>query len=162
MEHLEKLIRNNQPLHKIGQGFCGTVWAADTQDAGLQIAVKRADGGPGRSISHEYAIHQHILSCLDPSISTEYRVNIPASITFLSPDSTHWEGLLAQLPDGFTACQALVNERMMPLGLDVRRLLAEKYCIGHDANVIAADRANESCLVRPYLGRRRREHQERQ
>lgn len=99
---------------------------------------------------------------MDSSISTEFRVNIPASITFLSPESAHWEeGLLAQLPDGFTACEALVNERIKPLGHDVRRLLAEKYCIGHDPVVIANDKSNESCLVRPYLGRRRRGYQQR-
>ena len=157
MEKLQKLTQNNQTLHKIGQGFCGTVWAADTQDSGLQIAIKRADGGPGRSISHEYSIHQHILSYLSFDVSTGYRVNIPASIAFLSRDSAHWEGLLTQLPEGFAACEALVNERIMPLGMDVRRLLAEKYCVGHDADAIAADEANECCLIRPYLGRRRRQ-----
>lgn len=60
---MEDFRKSSKKLEKIGQGFCGTVWSED----GGALVVKRADGGPGRSLPNESYIHTHVLSAL-----TEY------------------------------------------------------------------------------------------
>ena len=45
------------PYRRIGQGFCGTVWAASTTGN----AVKREDGGPGRSLHNDFVMYRRIL-----------------------------------------------------------------------------------------------------
>lgn len=152
-------------LVKIGAGFCGTVWADDRNADNVQstVALKRADGGPGRSISHEYQMHNRILIALNSSnfqtlmkvdAGTSFRVNVTLSFAFLQPDSSKWHSLLARLPPNFTACEAILNERIMPMPLSVRELLAQRYWTGENTSAMAAEKNNGSCLVRAYLGRR--------
>ena len=151
-------------LQKIGQGFCGTVWAschdADTQDSGL--IIKREDGSPGRSLAHEHYMHRHVLTALQKHTEDveahnliTFRVNIPLSHSFLPPHSAFWTNILPKLPSGFTACNAFMGERIMPVPQKVRTLLAHKYYGSDDGELVAQDKANEHCLIRPYLGRRR-------
>lgn len=161
---MEQFIKSNRKLVKIGAGFCGTVWADDRDADGVDatLVLKRGDGAPGRSISHEYEMHNHVLSALQT-----YRVqnqnkgdseglpfNIPSSLAFLSPDATEWPSLLARMPPNFTACRALINERIMPMPHQVRELLTQRYWSGGNGAEMAAAKANESCLIRAYLGRR--------
>lgn len=151
------------PLERIGYGSCGTVWA-DPSDSIDQrpssIVIKRGDGLPDRSISNECEMHTRILATAahgahssQDSVSG-FRVNIPRHIDFLSPSSPTWPDILPRMPEGFTACQALISERIMPLPRPARQLLVQKFWAG-DANAIVDDKRNEHCLIRPYLGRRR-------
>ena len=157
-------MNDGTKLVKIGAGFCGTVWADDRNADNVQsiVALKRADGGPGRSISHEYRMHNHILTALNSSKfenhtkidAASFRVNIPRSFAFLQPDSSKWPSLLARLPPNFTSCEAILNERIMPMPLSARELLAKRYWTGENTAAMAAEKTNESCLVRAYFGRR--------
>lgn len=207
---MDAFLNSSVSLIKVGQGFCGTVWAESTDvdeaTAALPLVIKRADGGPGRSLSHEQFMHSHILGATskpdsaddnshtgenidsgndsgsnsdndgDNSIynnsennskhytlrEEDVKVNIPLNLGFLEPSSELWSSsLLPRLPDNFAACQALLSERILPLPLAVRELLARQYSRGSEIEAlkIAQDKSNESCLVRPYLGRRRPGHE---
>ncbi|KAM3562179.1 hypothetical protein MY1884_001993 [Beauveria asiatica] len=169
---MEAFLNSTGKLTKIGQGFCGTVWA---DAAAGMLVVKRADGGPGRSLPGEQYIHtrildtvkQHRRSCDTRSPADEQdrieahrriKVNIPYNQAFLEQASSLWPIILPRLPDGFAACEALLSERIPPMNLAVRELLSSHYCPSkHQATQLARDKSNESCLVRPYLGRRRPE-----
>lgn len=179
---MEDFLESTASLIKVGQGFCGTVWAEDT---GGTLVIKRADGGPGRSLPNEHHIHTRILAAvahdIDSSNNAEnekiektkldkkneddkencedqfrIRVNIPFDITFLDNDSTLWSKILPKLPKGFESCEALISERIPPMKLAAREVLAGRYCPSKQhAASMARDKSNESCLIRPYLGRRR-------
>ena len=60
-------------LLRIGQGFCGTVWAAatDCEDK----AYKREDGGPGKALYNDYIMHPVTLTSMSNDRDT--RVCIP-------------------------------------------------------------------------------------
>jgi len=49
----------------------------------------------------------------------------------------------------------MINERIMPMPQRARELLVRKYWGGDDIHFLAHDKANEHCLIRPHLGRRR-------
>ena len=151
------------PLQKIGQGFCGTVWASAREGgkAGSQIALKREDGGPGRSLLHEHQIHEQLLDELRTNTNTghvaHFRVNLPFCHGRLEQTSTQWPRILPRLPPGFEPCNALVNEKIPSMPIRVRTLLAGKY--HPDSKDELEYISNEHCLVRPYLGRRRHRQQ---
>lgn len=178
---MDGFLNSGIALTKVGQGFCGTVWAeateADTTTSSL--VIKRADGGPERSLANEQHIHKKILSAAHqhnkttgnsalaqedasgtPSnhiSSDDVLVHIPENFAFLEADSGLWSKLLPRLQHGFAPCQALINERILPMPLEVRELLAGRYARGDKSEVIrlARDKSNECCLIRPYLGKRR-------
>lgn len=63
----------NEMLRRIGQGFCGTVWASYTGNA-----HKREDGGPGRSLRNDYNMHQKAIESLSAS-----KVRVPACYRYV-------------------------------------------------------------------------------
>ena len=159
--------QSDSPLERIGYGSCGTVWAdssryTDIDQCPSALVLKRGDGLPDRSLANEALMQKHILSTLQsPSFSSMlqsgHQVNFPAQITFLQPTSSRWAGILPRLPSDFTACQALISERIMPLSRSSRSLIVEKFWNGPEnmRDSIVDDKRNEPCLLRPYLGRRR-------
>ncbi|KAI1279019.1 zinc finger protein-domain-containing protein [Xylaria sp. FL0933] len=138
------------PLYRIGAGFCGSVWA-DT--GGGSVAIKREDGGPGRSLHNDSEIHQRLIAayqrCRVPCLFAipTWHCYVPAA------DATK---IVHRFPSGYSSCNILLSERIPPLPADVRDLLIAKYCPPELAPNITADPRNHDCLIRPYLGRRRR------
>ena len=55
---------NHEEYEKIGKCHCATVWAAPT---GNSFAIKREDGGPGRSVHNDAVMHQKVLAASPPS-----------------------------------------------------------------------------------------------
>ncbi|KAM3530923.1 hypothetical protein NHJ13051_001151 [Beauveria bassiana] len=166
---MEAFLNSTGKLIPVGQGACGTVWA-ETAASRSGTVIKRADGNPGRSLPNEHYIHTRILDAVKEQRRTrdgdmarkgdriKIKVNIPYNHAFLEQASSLWPTILPRLPDGSAACEALLSERIPPMNLDVRELLSSHYCpIKHQAMQLARDKSNESCLVRPYLGRRRLE-----
>ncbi|KAK3341931.1 zinc finger protein-domain-containing protein [Lasiosphaeria hispida] len=157
--------QSRSTLERIGYGSCGSVWAdssfPDIDQRASALVLKRGDGLPDRSLSNEGEIHRHILSTLQTtgwdSDSLGFKVNIPLYIDFLQPESASWANILPRLPSHFTACQALISERIMPMPRPARELIVECFWTGsEDMNeVIFSDKRNEHCLLRPYLGRRK-------
>ena len=120
--------------------------------------LKRADDLPDRSISNESRIHKLILSKAANVLSLEssFRVNIPNSIRFMSPKAPAWDRIIPRLPRDFASCEALLNERNVPMSRSACRVIAQKFWDG-DITLLLGDKRNEHCLIRPYLGRRQTE-----
>ncbi|EGY14699.1 uncharacterized protein VDAG_05863 [Verticillium dahliae VdLs.17] len=125
-------------VERIGMGHCGSVWASKSS-----IALKREDGGPGRSLVNEHDVHRTLLRAaigarqLSSSSAQSHQINIPLCPAF-SPPTTPRFGL-----------------RIPPMPEPARRLLVEKYCPEPIRESILADPKNEDCIIRAYLGRRR-------
>ncbi|KAI1415704.1 zinc finger protein-domain-containing protein [Hypoxylon sp. FL1857] len=136
-------------FRNIGAGACGAIFARE----GVQIALKLAKF-PGSDLWNDYIMHMLISSQIE---RYNVEVMVPEVHFFVrKEDSEFFDGL----PDLREAAQdvcnlptdILVSERIPPLPQVTRTLLTDKYCA--PTNVMAAldDRANEDCLVRPYLG----------
>ncbi|KAK4040874.1 zinc finger protein-domain-containing protein [Parachaetomium inaequale] len=107
-------------------------------------------------------MHQRILAstlnCSDAPPAALFRVNIPSHFAFLAPDAAAWANTLPRLPALHWADErpppALVSERVMPVPRQTRRLLVHAFRDRPEG--VLDNKWNEHCLVRPYLGRRRR------
>lgn len=159
MDTISRLISDALPLQRIGAGFCGSVWSKD----GSSVVIKREDGGPGRSLRHEYEIHQRVMQALKSighdSILTlsDISFNIPSCRGFLeSAEENTWSQILPYLPPESSACNALLSDKIMPMPRPARQVLVEKYAPGTGSlDVFLDDPKNDHCLIRPYLGRRK-------
>ncbi|CEL09616.1 hypothetical protein ASPCAL12749 [Aspergillus calidoustus] len=157
------MSESRPPLRRIGTGFCGTVWAAS--DTGS--AYKREDGGPDRSLRHDFETHQHILQCMrrtaleyppdttSPVAEVRYHINIPLCHSFISPTDTWWTGNLDRFPPDYKPCNMTEMQRIPPVSETTRNLLIAKYCPARLKSQITKSETNRDCLIRPYLGRRR-------
>ena len=151
---LPKMTQNSRSAtyRRIGQGFCGTVWAASSGS----FAVKREDGGPGRSLQNDYEMHMHVIRTLShPS------VQIPDCLEFVtSTNHQWWDKQLLKFPDEYQiSCNTLVSQRIQPFSAKVRETIIETYCpepLRPRIDSIKSSEPNQDCLIRPYLGRRRR------
>lgn len=81
-------------VERIGMGHCGSVWASKSS-----IALKREDGGPGRSLVNEHDVHRTLLRAaigarqLSSSSAQSHQINIPLCPAF-SPPTTPRFGLV--------------------------------------------------------------------
>ncbi|KIW83743.1 hypothetical protein Z517_02989 [Fonsecaea pedrosoi CBS 271.37] len=137
-------------FRRIGQGFCGSVWAAE----GGTVAMKREDGGPGRSIRNDYNMHKVILEKHSQQ-KDQNSVCVPRWPRLVTGDASWWEANLCRFPQGYVACNVLCAERIPPLPQEVRDRLVDRYCPPAAAATIKNNDADRDCLVRLYLGRRK-------
>ena len=146
--HMAELYR------RIGQGFCGTVWSDPT---GLTdtLAMKREDGGPGRSLYNDYLMHQAALQSL---LARPSKIFIPSCHQYISPGHQAWwcENLPRFPPEFQIPCNTLLTDRIPPFSKIVRDTLIDLYCPEALKTSIRSSLPDEDCLIRPYLGRRRR------
>ncbi|KAI1266884.1 zinc finger protein-domain-containing protein [Xylariaceae sp. FL1019] len=143
------ICQQSVPLCRIGAGFCGSVWAEEIGRGA--IAIKREDGGPGRSLKNDSDVHQQLI---DAQKTHRGQFQIPNWYGYIQADDA--ADIVARLPSGHLPSNILLSERIPPMPLGVRRLLIDKYCPPAAASSIADDPKNYDCLIRPYLGRRRR------
>lgn len=137
-------------LRKIGQGFCGTVWAASTGPA-----FKREDGGPARSLRHDFEMHQRVLQSFHKS-TLQPQITIPACHDFIdSTDHEWWSVNQQKFPPGYTPCNIILSQRIPPFPETTRQLLISNYCPPKIEQQILISEPDKDCLIRPYLGRRR-------
>lgn len=141
-------------LRRIGQGFCGTVWAAPTE-SGQTCAYKREDGGPSRSLHNDYIMHQKSLQSLSTSQS---RVRVPGCHQYIyCDDRTWWDERISRFPKDFQVpCNILITDRIPPFPKAVRDNITNLYCPESLRTSIKLSEPDQDCLIRPYLGRRRR------
>ncbi|KAI4248858.1 MAG: hypothetical protein L6R40_000870 [Gallowayella cf. fulva] len=67
---------------RIGMGFCGSVWAAEPGSDDV-CAIKREDGGPGRSLWMDYLMHREVFKAL---VACQSRVSVPRCHLSSEPD----------------------------------------------------------------------------
>ncbi|KAK8078670.1 zinc finger domain-containing protein [Apiospora saccharicola] len=154
---------STQPYRRIGQGFCGSVWSCPqapsaTGDSSATTAIKREDGGPGRSLRNDYDMHQLVLRSLDQCPEELRMFTVPQCHAFIPPSHSGWDDgrVLGRFPAGYTSCNVLISERIPPMPEPIRNLLVDKFCPKNPESLpaqIRADEQNQDCLVRPYLGR---------
>ncbi|KAL4881648.1 zinc finger protein-domain-containing protein [Aspergillus karnatakaensis] len=150
------MIDTQIKLRRIGAGFCGTVWAAADHDS----AFKREDGGPERSLSNDFEMHQRIERSLKEILPYDTKnpiphIQIPACYDLFTPTSTWWGDNLQSFPQGYQPCTMIHAQRIPPVSKGARRLLTERYCPKPLISEIMTSDTNRDCLIRPYLGRRR-------
>ncbi|KAF2826964.1 hypothetical protein CC86DRAFT_406198 [Ophiobolus disseminans] len=136
----------------IGKGFCGTVWTANNRDA-----IKREDGGPGRSLTNDYAMHFRIIQGFYQYLHPK-SLMIPQYRALIEPTIEAWWSLqLPRFPEKFEACRALVSERIPPIPRSASDQIVDRYCARNDklASFVKKNKEDDDCLVRPLLGRRR-------
>lgn len=145
-------------LRIIGKGACGTVWASSQKGS----VFKREDGGPGRSLRNDYAMHNRILQSVQELRESSklghvhLRIHIPACFDFIeSIDQNWWSVNQRKFPSEYSACNVLHSQRIPPFSEGTRRLLVHHYCSTKITQGIVSSEANQDCLIRPYLGRRR-------
>jgi hypothetical protein len=163
ISNLQNLQSNMQPLSNqyrcIGKGFCGNVWnfegSHNTDER--PIAIKREDGGPGRFISNDYNMHLRVLqSAFQYSPSTP--LSIPQCHELIEPDDAWWEARLPRFPPGYSACRALISERIPKVSGSISDRIVDLFCSGNAplSDFVRGNPDDAACLIRPYLGRRRR------
>ncbi|KAH6644552.1 zinc finger protein-domain-containing protein [Boeremia exigua] len=138
----------------IGKGFCGTVWALEDSDEAH--AVKREDGGPGRSVTKDYNMHLRVVQ-----IAAQYHIStsVPQCHQLVEPTDVWWHSHLHQFPAGLSACRALISERIPPVPRPISDKIVDLFCPDNAplAHFVKTNPDDASCLIRPYLGRRRRQ-----
>lgn len=82
---------------------------------------------------------------------------IPECHGYIPESYSGWKTttLLKRFPEGYTACNILITQRIPPFPESARHALINKYCPPSLADNIKSDVKNFDCLVRPYLGRRK-------
>ncbi|KAF2792313.1 hypothetical protein K505DRAFT_326230 [Melanomma pulvis-pyrius CBS 109.77] len=150
---------SNVQYRCIGKGFCGSIW---TLEGSLDVctAVKREDGGPGRSITNDYNMHLRVLQGAlqhPPSMP----LSIPQCHELIQPTDTWWQLRLHQFPVGYSACRALISERIPKVPRPISDKIVDLFCAGNAplSDFVKKNVDDDACLIRPYLGRRRRHRQ---
>ncbi|CAI6329518.1 unnamed protein product [Periconia digitata] len=146
----------------IGKGFCGSVWSTSSQNKDEeQTAIKREDGGPGRSLRNDYTIHKLILEAeLRHPLSS--LPSIPRCHALIEPSDTQWsEPQLPRFPKDYTACRALISERIPAVPRSISDKVVDLFCESNAelSHFVKNNPDDDCCLIRPYLGRRRRYRQ---
>ncbi|KAN0070175.1 Zinc finger domain containing protein [Elaphomyces granulatus] len=143
-------------FHKIGTGFCGTVWTS-SDDSLKNYAFKREDGGPGRSLLNDYDMHNQVLKCLNrpKSLDLQVQIQVPQCHRFIGKRDEWWKGNLTRFPANYSPCNILQSQRIPSVPKPIREILIDEYCPSSLIPEIKASDANRDCLIRPYLGRRR-------
>ena len=156
-------ISNMSKFRRIGAGFCGSVWAPQGNDD-PSFALKREDGGPGRSLSNDFEMHKRVLQGLVRLASLDSRdaqepfplhINIPQCQMLIEPGNDWWDRNLSRFPAGCSPCKSLLSERIPPFPQKTREFLVDRFCPQALTEAIKASGVNRDCLIRPYLGRRK-------
>src|SRR6266480_2827473 len=150
-------------FRRIGAGFCGSVWALPNSTSSLgnfpetddYFALKREDGGPDRSLQNDYEMHLQVLESWKVLPTT---VQVPKCFLLLTADNREfWDKHLCKFPQDYTPCRTLLSERIQPFPAVTRERLVARYCPQSLQTTINKSQENQDCIIRCYLGRRRRQ-----
>jgi len=145
----------------IGRGFCGSIWTLEGSQDDACTAIKREDGGPGRSVTNDYNMHLRVLqSALQHPLSMP--LSIPQCHELIQPTDAWWQLRLHQFPAGYSACRALISERIPKIPRPISDKIVDLFCASNAplSDFVKSNIDDDACLIRPYLGRRRRYRQE--
>lgn len=85
-------------------------------------------------------------------------LSIPQCFDLVQPTDTWWESRLQQFPAGYSVCRALISERIPKIPRRISDKIVDLFCAGNNplSNFVKSNADDDACLIRPYLGRRRR------
>ena len=144
----------DQPFRRIGAGACGSVWASD-----LVYAFKREDMNPERSLFNDYTIHRKLLENIpgSKSSSSQTIARVPGCHQYLRrSEHTSWDEQVSKFPKECKPCNVLVTDLIPPLPQEIRNFIIDRYCPKALISSTKLSKPDQDCLIRPYLGRRRR------
>ncbi|KAH8725811.1 zinc finger protein-domain-containing protein [Phaeosphaeriaceae sp. PMI808] len=150
------MLHSNVQYCCIGKGFCGSIWTLEGSQDDVCTAIKREDGGPGRSVTNDYNMHLRVLQSTlqhPPSMP----LSIPQCHELIQPTDTWWQLHLHQFPAGYSACRALISERIPKVPRPISDKIVNLFCAGNASltDFVKSNVDDDACLIRPYLGRRR-------
>jgi len=96
------------PFHRIGHGFCGSVWVVN--GSGFDTyAIKGEDGGEGGSVHKDFIMHQKVFtvihglrSPLPQTLAISSSIVVPACHQYVQQDdSTWWSEKIGRFPKQF-------------------------------------------------------------
>lgn len=124
-------------------------------DESTQTQSQSDDLPEGRSLYNDFTMHQRI--CKNRS-ATQSRVHVPRCHYYVdASDRKWWSRNLSRLPEDYRFPRdALITDRVPPFPQVVQEILVDLYCPKSLRSQIKASEANQDCIIRPYLGRRRR------
>lgn len=148
---------NTTLYRSIGKGFCGSVWAPED----TSTAIKREDGGPGRSVTNDYNMHLLVLQSASQHLSPSSTLTVPQCHALVQPTDVWWQDHLHRFPAGYSACRALISERIPKVPRYISDKIVDLFCPDNPqlSQFVKNNADDDSCLIRPYLGRRRRYNQ---
>lgn len=157
------MLQSSVQYRCIGKGFCGSIWTViGCQDAEFQQTVmEREDGGPGRSVTNDYDVHLGLLHS-----TLHHPLPLPLSISqcheLVQPIDTSWTSRLHHFPPGYSACRAIISERIPAVPRSVSDKIVNLFCAGNASlsEFFKSNVDDDASLIRPYLGRRRRHTQQ--
>lgn len=161
---IEKLEASNQSVFAvIGRGTCGTVFEV----AGSKIAIKKGSDKYGLWVDANLT-HEASRAVMEMKVYLESI--FPGSSIPLVPQVHGWvhdEELekwwyinRSQFPDDDNEIGVLFYvERILPLPEATRTALIRKYFPREFQDISLRDPSNRTCLIRPYLGMRRTDHE---
>jgi hypothetical protein len=85
-------------------------------------------------------------------------LSIPQCHELIEPDDAWWEARLPRFPPGYSACRALISERIPKVSRSISDKIVDLFCPGNAplSDFVKDNPDDDACLIRPYLGRRRR------
>lgn len=142
----------NQSYRSVGAGSCGVIYEC----TGTTFAFKVARND-NLQLWNDFQMHSLVMAMFDKHKQLTADICVPRCKTFILPDDKDWWAAnISNFPEDVQASMVLWAERILPLPKIVRELLLTEYCPAHLLERARTDPMNSDCLVRLYLGRRRR------
>ena len=148
-----------QTFRQIGVGTCATVF----EHIGTGYVLKKQNS-EALSVLQEYRMHALIRDSFAKYPSLD--IKLPKPMNFIAETQTDWWQVNEELfPIKYaTPGNIIVSERILPLPKAIRDALVEQYVplnLAKDKEHIKALPANQDCLARVYLGKRRQQNRQR-
>ncbi|KAK4442444.1 hypothetical protein QBC34DRAFT_444161 [Podospora aff. communis PSN243] len=153
---------NPTAFRKIGFGQCGLVFTVPNQ---LNRVIKVARPFFNSALETDHAAHARLAAIIAnrPPSPNPLRVTLPPVYAFHTPTSPFWTPQTkscfppAVASTGFPLPSAgLITGYIPPLPLAAREAIIALYCPEEKQEAVRKEEANADCLVRVYLGRKRK------
>ena len=146
-----------QLYREVGRGSCGIVF----QRPGCTYVAKRALSDDVTELWNDSQVHVALNDVLKAQYQVPYGLKVPKCLGFQGctneTDRAFWHNEGAKFPHQWRSPgNLLISEYIHPLPAGIRTALIELYCKPELQDSAKTSPGNEHCLVRLYLGRRRR------
>ncbi|KAF2867793.1 hypothetical protein BDV95DRAFT_581819 [Massariosphaeria phaeospora] len=107
-----------------------------------------------RNVVKSYMDHSPLVPISVPRVP----ISIPRYSDLIQATDPFWRDNLRWFPAGFSACRALVSERIPKVPRAISDKIVNLFCAGNESvsEIVKHNDDDDACLIRVYLGRRRR------